>query len=75
MAITTRGRQLPDFPMFKLYSIDQLLQLLPYSEIYLRDLKMGRQKLRPRFKQVAASALRMSEEQLFGNSEAETPEA
>lgn len=53
-------------PIFEMYSITELAEKLPYSEMYLVRLKTMPWEIRPRFKQTASAVLGKTVEELFG---------
>ena len=62
----TTKKGLPDIPMFRDYSLGQLIEKLPYSEMYLISLKHGYQLPTAMFRRVTAAVLGKSEIELFG---------
>ena len=64
--MTTKKAQ---FHVFDLFTIEQLVEMTTYSEIYLKDIKRGNQPARKKFKQVVAKELQRSEEELFSVAE------
>ena len=62
-------KQLPNIPLFRLYSISELAELTPYKESYLLRVREGRTSLNWRFRETVAKILRRSEVELFGEDE------
>lgn len=61
-------------PIFRIYTISELHQLTGYSEVYLLDIRDGRQEARPMFRRVCSRILRKSEDELFSNTEGPSDE-
>ena len=62
--MTQKGK--PSAPIFDLYTLSELAELLPYRETYLLDLKRGNTPLTERFRKTACGILRRPESELFG---------
>jgi hypothetical protein len=52
-------------PLFSDYTVEQLTELTPYSEAYLRDLERRPERIRPLFRRVVAGVLGRPEAELF----------
>jgi hypothetical protein len=70
MKATIDGKK-PRIPLFERFTVEQLTELIPYSERYLRDLRDGDQPIRPRFRRIASRILGQSEADLFDSEPAE----
>ena len=66
MASTRRKETPSDAPLFRDFSIGQLVALTGYSEVYLEDLKRGHQPIRPQFRRMVSRILGIAEVILFG---------
>jgi hypothetical protein len=58
-------------PLFQKFTIEQLVMLTGYSEVYLLDLKRGAQPIRPKFRRSVARMLGQPETVLFGEHKQE----
>ena len=63
---TRLKKQRPSYPIFDMYTIEQLSKLLPYAESTLLDVKEGRYLHMDRFVRIARGILNRSEAELFG---------
>ena len=66
---TTASGQSPSYPLFRFYTLEDLAEQTGYSEVYLLDIKRGKQKARKRFRKVCVAILKRSSEELFGEGE------
>ena len=64
MARATR----PDIPLFRDFTVEQLVRLTPYSDAYLRDIERGHQPCRPLFRKQVSRNLNIPEAELFGEA-------
>ncbi len=69
--VIQKQRQKPDFPIFRMYTIDQLSKRLGLTKRYLCDLEEGIRPLPRRFKINTCLILRRSHVHLFGDEEPE----
>lgn len=64
-------------PLFQMYTVDQLAHMFEgiYSRRYLQDLHDGDQPVRPKTRRVICRILGRTEEELFGETEAQEEQA
>lgn len=56
-------------PLFQKYTLDELERRTPYSAIYLLNIRDGRKRLTPRFREVMTLVLGESDATLFATTE------
>ena len=65
MTTTASG---PSYPLFRLYTVEDLADETGYSEVYLLDIKRGKQIARKRFRNNCVRILKRSDAELFGDA-------
>jgi hypothetical protein len=58
--------KLRKYPIFDLYTVEELARRLPYAEIYLSSVKWGYKPPTKRLQQTASGILNQTIEQLWG---------
>ena len=61
------------FPLFKLFTVEEIHRLTGYSEVYLLDIKQGRARANSRFRRVCSAVLQRPESELLGGDASPSP--
>lgn len=69
MMLKKSSRAKVEYPLFRLYKLDDLMRLTGYSDWHLLKIRDGTKPANPVFRRKCATVLSRTEEELFGKKD------